>query len=98
MRIDDRRPVGAKETAEASRATTRGVRRGTAGHVIITEYDPVAIGLVERLRAEAIPYFIVEPDSTKAARFIGEDLSIIAGEDDSRATSPWKSRRRSRRS
>ena len=64
----------------------RGVRRGTAGHVIITEYDPVAIGLVERLRAEAIPYFIVEPDPTKAARFIGEDLSVIAGENDSRAT------------
>ena len=64
----------------------RGVRKGTAGHVIITEYDPVAIGLVERLRAEAIPYFIVEPDSTKAARFIGEDLSVIAGENDSRAT------------
>src|SRR5688572_2116100 len=64
----------------------REVRRGTAGHVIITEYDPVAIGLVERLRADAIPYFIVEPDPTKAARFIGEDLSVVAGENDSRAT------------
>lgn len=64
----------------------RGVRRGTAGHVIITEYDAVAVGLVERLRADAIPYFIVEPDPTKAARFIGEDLSVVAGENDSRAT------------
>jgi Trk K+ transport system NAD-binding subunit len=64
----------------------RGVRLGTAGHVIITEYDPVAIGLVERLRADAIPYFIVEPDPTKAARLIGEDLSVVAGENDSRAT------------
>ena len=64
----------------------RGVRRGTAGHVIITEYDAVAVGLVERLRADAIPYFILEPDPTKAARFIGEDLSVVAGENDSRAT------------
>jgi voltage-gated potassium channel len=64
----------------------RGVRPGTAGHVIITEYDPVAAGLVERLRAAGIPYFIVEPDATRAARFIADDLSVITGESDSRAT------------
>ena len=54
--------------------------------MIITEYDPVAVGLVERLRAAGIPYFIVEPDAAKAARFVGEDLSVVAGENDSRAT------------
>ena len=64
----------------------REVRTGTSGHVIITEYDAVAAGLVERLNAAAIPYFIVEPDPAKAARFISEDLSVIAGENDSRAT------------
>lgn len=64
----------------------REVRSGTTGHVIITEYDAVAIGLVERLRAAAIPYFIVEPDANNAARLVGEDLSVIAGENDSRAT------------
>ena len=64
----------------------REVRAGTAGHVIITEYDAVAAGLVERLNAAAIPYFIVEPDPAKAARFISDDLSVIAGENDSRAT------------
>ncbi len=64
----------------------REVRAGTTGHVIITEYDAVAAGLVERLNAEAIPYFIVEPDAAKAARFVSDDLSVIAGENDSRAT------------
>jgi Trk K+ transport system NAD-binding subunit len=64
----------------------REVRSGTMGHVIITEYDAIAIELVERLRSAAIPYFIVEPDAAKAARFIGEDLSAVAGENDSRAT------------
>ena len=48
----------------------REVRAGTTGHVIITEYDAVAAGLVERLNAADIPYFIVEPDAAKAARFI----------------------------
>jgi voltage-gated potassium channel len=64
----------------------REVRAGTRGHVIITEYDAVATGLVERLDAAGIPYFIVEPDAAKAARFISEDLSVVAGENDSRGT------------
>ena len=64
----------------------REVRAGTRGHVIITEYDAVAAGLVERLHAAGIPYFIVEPDAAKAARFVSEDLSVIAGENDSRVT------------
>jgi voltage-gated potassium channel len=64
----------------------REVRAGTTGHVIITEYDAIAAGLVERLNAAGIPYFIVEPDTTKAARFVSDDLSVIAGENDSRAT------------
>jgi voltage-gated potassium channel len=64
----------------------REARAGTSGHVIITEYDAVAAGLVEQLNAAAIPYFIVEPDPAKAARFVSDDLSVIAGENDSRAT------------
>ncbi len=64
----------------------RHVHARTTGHVIITEYDAVAAGLVERLHAAAIPYFIVEPDAGKAARLISDDLSVIAGDNDSRAT------------
>jgi voltage-gated potassium channel len=64
----------------------REVHARTTGHVIITEYDAVAAGLVERLNAVAIPYFIVEPDAGKAARFISDELSVIAGDNDSRAT------------
>ena len=64
----------------------REVRPDTSGHVIITEYDAVAIGLVERLRAAGIRYYIVEPDPAKAARFMSEDISVIAGENDNRET------------
>jgi voltage-gated potassium channel len=64
----------------------REVRPDMAGHVIITEYDAIAVGLVERLRDAGIPYFIVEPDPAKAARFVAEDMSVVAGENDSRAT------------
>jgi voltage-gated potassium channel len=41
-----------------------------SGHVIIIEYDAVAVGLVGRLRADGIPYVVVEPDPAKAARLV----------------------------
>lgn len=64
----------------------RQARPGTTGHVIITEYDAVAAGLVVRLAAAGVPYFIVEPGPARAAQLVGEDLSVIAGENDSGAT------------
>jgi voltage-gated potassium channel len=64
----------------------REVPPGTMGHVILIEYDPIAIALIERLRAAAIPYFIVEPDAAKAAQMVRDDISVVAGENDGRAT------------
>ena len=64
----------------------REVPEGTAGHVIIIEYDPVAVGLVERLRTADIPYFVVEPDPARAARFVADGIWVVTGEHDSRTT------------
>ncbi|MBA2260142.1 MAG: NAD-binding protein [Acidobacteria bacterium] len=64
----------------------REVPEGTEGHVILTEYDPIATGLIERLRTEHIPYYVIEPDPTTAARMIGEGIRVIAGNNDSGAT------------
>jgi Trk K+ transport system NAD-binding subunit len=64
----------------------REVPRGTTGHVILIEYDAIAIALIERLRAAAIPYFIVEPDAAKAAQMARENISVVAGENDGRVT------------
>lgn len=64
----------------------REVPEGTRGHVILTEYDAIAIGLIERLRTEHIPYYVIEPDPVTAARMIGEGVTVIAGENDSSAT------------
>jgi Trk K+ transport system NAD-binding subunit len=64
----------------------REVPDGTAGHLILTEYDAIATGLIERLRTEHIPYYVIEPDPTKAARMIGEGIAVIAGDNDSSAT------------
>src|SRR5688572_31175005 len=64
----------------------RMVPEGTAGHVILTEKDPVAVGLIERLRTERIPYYVIEPDPTRAATMVGEGMSVITGDNDSSAT------------
>ena len=64
----------------------REVPEGTRGHVILTEFDPIAGSLIERLRSEHIPYYVIEPDPTTAARMIGEGISVIAGENDNSAT------------
>ena len=58
----------------------------TRGHVIITEYDAIAVGLIERLRTEHIPYHVIEPDPTVAARMVGEGISVVAGNNDSSGT------------
>jgi voltage-gated potassium channel len=72
--------------ARVKNRAPRAVPRGTKGHVILVEHDAVARGLIERLKADHVPYFVIEPDPAIAARLVGEGVSVIAGENDSRAT------------
>lgn len=64
----------------------RQAPEGTRDHVIITSYDTIAPGLIDRLRIQGIPYFLIEPDPAVAARMHGDGLSVVIGEVDSRAT------------
>jgi Trk K+ transport system NAD-binding subunit len=64
----------------------RELPENISGHVIICGYDTIAPGLIERLRLQAIPYCVIEPDYAAAARMHGDGLSVITGEIDSRAT------------
>ncbi len=64
----------------------RKAPEGTRGHVLICTYDTIAPGLIERLRLHDIPYHVIEPDPTVAARMHSDGISVIAGEVDSRAT------------
>ena len=64
----------------------RKVPAKTSGHVIIAEHDDVAAGLVDRLKGEGVPYFVIEADPTRAAQLVGDDVSVVAGESDSGAT------------
>ena len=64
----------------------REAPRDMHGHVIIAEYDAIAVGLIERLRTESIPYYVIEPDPAQAARLVGEGIRVITGDNDSRRT------------
>jgi len=64
----------------------REVPAGTNGHVIIAEYDAIAVGLMERLRAEGIPHVVLEPDPATAARLSGEGVSVVMGDADGKMT------------
>jgi voltage-gated potassium channel len=55
-------------------------------HVIICTYDSIAPGLIERLQLHEIPYYVIEPEPTKAALMHGDGISVIAGDVDSSAT------------
>lgn len=56
------------------------------GHVIITSYDTIAPGLIERLEEDRIPYVLIEPDPTKASSYLADDISVLTGEVDSKNT------------
>lgn len=64
----------------------REVPETTSGHVILTEYDAIAVSLIERLKSENIPYFVIEPDPAAAAGLVGDGISVLAGENDNSAT------------
>ncbi len=64
----------------------RRVPSRVAGHVIITAYDNVAPGMIEKLEARKVPYFVIEPDPFQASRLHEDGISVFTGDVDSRLT------------
>lgn len=64
----------------------REVKPDVRDHVIITEYDAIAVGLVERLRAAAIPYVVIEPDPAVAVQRTSDGIAVVTGEVDASDT------------
>ncbi len=64
----------------------RKTPENASGHVVICAYSNIAPGLIERLQLHNIPYYVIEPDPTVAARMHRDGISVITGEIDSRTT------------
>ena len=64
----------------------RRLRPSVREHVVISRHDEIAAGLIERLRPEAIPHYVIEPDPVVAAQMLGHGISVITGDIDHRGT------------
>ena len=64
----------------------RKVPANLRGHVIISRYDEIAAGLIERLRFDKIPCYVVESDPAAAGHLLDQGVSVVTGELDSRTT------------
>lgn len=64
----------------------RRVPEGTSGHLVIAAWDPIARGLARKIAPLEIPYFVLEPDSRRAAELLSDGVSVITGEVDAVAT------------
>ena len=72
--------------AQSRMRAPREVPAGTRGHVILTHYDPVAISLIARLRFHDRPYYVLEPDVTRALDLFDEGVQVVVGDRDSAET------------
>jgi voltage-gated potassium channel len=64
----------------------RRVPEGKTGHVVLARYDSIAAGLVERLRAEGVDCYVIEPDPAEAAHLLSDGIPVVTGDSDSRTT------------
>jgi voltage-gated potassium channel len=69
------------EARQAARAPRR-VPDGTAGHVILTHYDPIAISLTQRLAYHGRPYWVIEPDVKTAMDLHDAGVRVVIGDRD----------------
>ncbi len=68
--------------ARSAMRTPREVPDGTAGHVIITHYDPIAVSLTQRLAYQGRPYWVLEPDVKTAMDLHDVGIKVVVGDRD----------------
>jgi voltage-gated potassium channel len=66
------------EAQRRARAPRR-VPDGTTNHVILTSHDPVAMALIDRLKAFNRTYFLLEQDLNRALELYDEGVSVLLG-------------------
>lgn len=72
--------------AQIGRRAARRVSDDMRGHVLLTAYDSVAEGLLERLKLVGTPCFVIEPDASRAAEMHDDDIRVVHGAIDDEET------------
>ena len=65
--------------AESQKRTPRELPHATKGHVIITNYDPVTIALIEKLRVHDQDYVVLMEDYNQALSLYDEGIRVAVG-------------------
>jgi voltage-gated potassium channel len=60
----------------------REVPEGMAGHVVLTNEDPISLALVDRLKAYGRKYYMLVPDLNRALELYDQGISVMLGEGD----------------
>ncbi|MBR9989470.1 MAG: NAD-binding protein [Gemmatimonadetes bacterium] len=68
--------------AQRQRRAPREVPAGTSDHVILTNYDPIALALIDRLKSFGRKYYLLEPDLTRALELFDKGIDVMVGERD----------------
>jgi Trk K+ transport system NAD-binding subunit len=66
--------------AQSKSRAPRHLPEEIANHVIITDYDPIAISLVERLRQYGHDYVILIPEVQQALDLLDQGYKVLVGE------------------
>ena len=66
--------------AQTRARAPRELPENTKDHVILTNYDPITMNLIHRLRQYQYEYVIVAEDIQKALELIDLDYKVVAGE------------------
>ncbi len=72
--------------AQSQRRTPRFVPEDVSGHVLFTEYDPVAMSLIARLESHGRPYFVLRSDSLEALTLYDQGVRVVLGAADDQET------------
>ena len=64
----------------------RALPDDTEGHVVLTNYDTIARGVIRRLERDEIPYVVLEPDPHTAANLQVDGVRVVIGDVDDKET------------
>jgi Trk K+ transport system NAD-binding subunit len=72
--------------AQIRNTAPRALPDDTEGHVILTNYDTIAQGVIPRLERDGIPYVVLEPDAHTAANLQVDGVRVVTGDVDNKDT------------
>lgn len=66
--------------AQSRAKTPRELPEGTAGHVILTSFDPITVNLIEKLNKYGYEYAILAPDLQRALELYDQNFNVVRGD------------------